>query len=87
MTDSISVQLYPAVLSGWSAKIFVDGADQGTGPVTVQLAAGATKQVSLRIVAAADAAAGDAGEAIVTAISQSYGPARDSLQFTVSVVQ
>jgi len=87
VSDTFSVQIFPAVLGGWTAKLFVNGADQGQGPVTVSVAAQATQPITVKIGAAAGAAAGDAGEVILTATSNSAASATDSITLSVSVVQ
>lgn len=85
VADTITLQLFPAVMSGWSARLVVDGADQGTGPVSVLLAANGTKVVGVQITAGAEAQPGEAGEAILSAASQHDATATASLSLIVSV--
>jgi hypothetical protein len=83
--DTVALQLFPAVMSGWSVRLIVDGADKGAGPVTIALAASGTKTVSVTFTVPADAAVGSAGEAYLSAASQSSATAQASLSLTVSV--
>jgi len=87
VSDTFTVQIFPAVLVDWAARLFVNGADQGQGPVTVQVSAQATQQMTMKISAAANAAVGDAGEVILTVTSNSSGTATDSITLSVTVVQ
>lgn len=85
VADNVVLQLFPAVMSGWNVRLIVDGADRGAGPVTVALAASGTKTVSVTFTVPADAAVGSAGEAYLSAVSQSSATAQASLSLTVSV--
>jgi hypothetical protein len=87
VSDSIVVQIFPALLAGWQAKLFVNGADQGAGPVTLEIGALSEATVTIRFTVPANAAVGDAGEVIVTATSQSAATATDTLTVSASVIK
>ena len=84
-TDSIDLVLSVAVMEGWSAKMVVDGADQGVGPMTISLSKNGTKTVTVKITARADAPAGEVGEAYLSGTSKKSPAATDSIAFTVTV--
>jgi len=84
-TDSIEVVLSAAVMEGWSAKMYIDGADRGSGPVALSLAKNGTKAITVQIVASASASAGDVGEAYLSAVSKKSPAGQASISFSVSI--
>jgi hypothetical protein len=83
--DTIKVTLVGAVMEGWSAKMYIDGADRGSGPVSLPLAQNATKAITVQIVSSANASAGDVGEAYLSAVSSKSAAAIASLSFSVTI--
>ena len=69
LTHNVNLTLYPAIPAGWAARLYVDGVDRGSGPVTVSLPPSATKTVAVRITAASEAQPNDVGEAYLSAVS------------------
>jgi len=85
LADNIEFVLNSAVMSGWSARMSIDGIDRGTGPVTIAVAANGTKVVTVGVTVASNATAGDAGEVYLSAVSKSSATASDSASFSVTV--
>jgi hypothetical protein len=87
VADTVTVQLYPAILPGWTAKLFVDGADHGAGPASIALAASTAKTITVKIGAPATAAPGDASQVIVSATSQGSAAISASQSLTASIAK
>jgi len=83
-TDTINLEIIPALLEGWSARILINGNDAGMA-TQVQLAAYSGTNIVVEITAPPGAASGDAGEVYLTgrALSSSNPPASLTLSATV----
>lgn len=87
VADTITLQLFPAVMSGWQARLTLDSDDEGAGPINLLLAANGMKVVGVQITAGAEAQPGEAGEAILRAASQRDAAATPSISVNVSVME
>ena len=83
--DTIDVTLAAAVMEGWNSKMYIGGADRGSGPVTLSLAKSGTKAITVQIVASAGASPGDVGEAYLSAVSKKSPTGQASISFMVTI--
>lgn len=84
-TDTIELIISTAIMDGWSARLYVDGADRGQGPVAVSLPTNGTKSITVQIVTSAGASGGDVGEVYLSASSKLSPTATASISFAVSI--
>ena len=78
------VRLWTAAIGG-RVRMFIDGADRGSGPVSLSLPRSGTKAITVQVVASASASAGDVGEAYLSAASTKSAAAMASISFSVTV--